>query len=150
MTGPVLVYGEFCRKYWYHLQRIFVRKSREKNEVPILCGSSCCINEPFECHHKGRRRAERRTKLETGGGKMSERSNKAAPERNRGRGESRMDVEGRVGDGILVFDGMHRYDTRVIVRITKSHCYFRSDRHGDVRWCSIRFVQVLGRTGVYV
>jgi transcription elongation factor len=58
---------------------------------------------------------------------------KAAPEHNRGRGESRMDAEGRVGDGILVFDGVHRYDTGVIVRITKSRCYFCSNRHGDVR-----------------
>jgi hypothetical protein len=75
---------------------------------------------------------------------------KAAPEQNRGRGESRMDAEGMVGDGILVFDGVHWYDTEVIVKITKSHCYFCSDRHGDVCWCSVRFIQVLGRTGVYV
>jgi hypothetical protein len=121
---------------------------RGENGVPIW-GSSCCRDELLRCHNKFKRRARKEEKVKTSSDKMCG-GGKATAKHSRGMGESRMDAEGKVGDPILVFDGVHRYDTGVIVRISKKRCYFRSDRHGGVHWCSVRFVQVLERTGVYV
>ncbi len=75
---------------------------------------------------------------------------KADMKRNRGKGESPMNAKGRVGDAILVLDGVHRYDTGVIMKVYKARYYYRSDKQGHVVWCALRFVQVLNRTGVYV
>jgi hypothetical protein len=66
---------------------------------------------------------------------------RADTKHNRGRGESGMDARGRVGDAILVFDGVHRYDTGLIVKVYKTRCYFRSDKQGCVIWCTLRFVK---------